>query len=64
MTDIPPHIRRGVLGMASILTAMIGRDLASHPDASASSLTDAEIAEDHVEQFVEANRARDAAKGA
>jgi|AGTN01.3.fsa_nt_gi Aerobic-type carbon monoxide dehydrogenase, small subunit CoxS/CutS homologs len=31
MTDIPPHISRRVLGMASILTAVLGRDLAAQP---------------------------------
>lgn len=60
MTDIPRHIRRSVLGMASILTVMIGRDLAAHPDTRASSLPDAEVAKDDVEKFVEPHRAGDA----
>ena len=63
MTDIPPHIRRSVLGMASIVTALIGRELASPPETGTASLPDTEVAEDHVEQFVEAHRARDAAEG-
>ena len=63
MTDIPPHIRRSVLGMASILTALIGRELAAPPETGRSSLPDAEVAEDYVEKFVEAHRAGDAAEG-
>jgi xanthine dehydrogenase YagT iron-sulfur-binding subunit len=34
MTDIPPHISRRVLGMATILTTALGRELAAQPSGT------------------------------
>ena len=33
MSDIPPHITRRVVGMATLLTTILGRELAAQPAA-------------------------------